>query len=72
LGVAADEIRQVERSWFRGHVYNLDTLGGWYFGNAILTHNCRCALLPGDIHGWSLPVPVPALMPPAMEMLTGR
>jgi hypothetical protein len=33
---------------------------------------CRCALLPGDIHGWSLPVPVPALMPPAMEMLTGR
>lgn len=42
LDVAADEIVHVERYGFEGHVYNLDTNMGWYVGNGILTHNCRC------------------------------
>ncbi len=30
---------------FSGHVYNLETVEGWYFANGIVTHNCECALL---------------------------
>jgi SPP1 gp7 family putative phage head morphogenesis protein len=29
-----------------GHVYNLETVGGWYVAGSIITHNCRCDLLP--------------------------
>jgi hypothetical protein len=29
-----------------GHIYNLETMGGWYVANSIITHNCRCDLLP--------------------------
>jgi hypothetical protein len=31
---------------FVGHVFNLQTEGGWYLANSIITHNCRCDLLP--------------------------
>ncbi len=31
---------------FSGHVYNLETESGYYFANSIITHNCRCYLLP--------------------------
>lgn len=33
---------QVKRSSFAGHVYNLQTVGGWYVAEGIITHNCRC------------------------------
>jgi hypothetical protein len=29
-----------------GHVYNLETEGGWYLASSIITHNCRCDVLP--------------------------
>ena len=31
---------------FAGHVYNLETDGGWYVANSIIAHNCRCDVLP--------------------------
>jgi hypothetical protein len=40
--VAADEITDLDRRMFHGHVYNLETVGGWYVSNSIITHNCRC------------------------------
>lgn len=33
---------------------------------------CRCALMPGDIHGWTLPVPEPSSLPAAISTFTGR
>lgn len=30
-----------------GHVYNLETVDGWFVANGIIVHNCRCSLLPG-------------------------
>jgi hypothetical protein len=27
-------------------VFNLDTVDGWYIGNSIITHNCRCVEVP--------------------------
>jgi hypothetical protein len=47
--MAADEVVEVNRSEFRGYVYNLETRDGWYVADGIVTHNCRCAwrtLLP--------------------------
>jgi len=32
----------VGRELYTGHVYNLETVGGWYASNGIITHNCRC------------------------------
>ncbi|HET9893695.1 MAG TPA: hypothetical protein VFQ44_01930 [Streptosporangiaceae bacterium] len=46
--IAPDEIVNIERQRFRGHVYNLDTGQGWYFANAIVSHNCRCVLTSDD------------------------
>lgn len=45
--VAPDDLVYVERHAYRGHVYNLDTVDGWYISNGIITHNCRCAIVPG-------------------------
>jgi 2'-5' RNA ligase len=47
-GVTTDEIVRVRREPFSGHVYNLDTSQGWYIGNSIVTHNCRCGPAPAD------------------------
>jgi hypothetical protein len=49
--VAADQVVQVRRYPFSGHVYNLDTVGGYYIGNGIITHNCRCVTVSasGDL-----------------------
>lgn len=44
--VAPDEIVNVKQDVVTTHVYNLEAANGWYIGNGILTHNCRCALLP--------------------------
>lgn len=35
-------VKVVRRTSWRGHVYNLETVGGWYSGNNIIVHNCRC------------------------------
>jgi len=34
---------KVNRSWFSGHVYNLQTENGWYVAGTILAHNCSCS-----------------------------
>ncbi len=42
--VALHEVRDIQRRWFSGHVYNLETGEGWYTANDIASHNCRCVL----------------------------
>ena len=41
--VALDHVVGVDVVPFHGVVYNLQTIGGWYIANSIITHNCRCA-----------------------------
>lgn len=44
-----DNIIFIERKSTQGsfiHVYNLETEGGWYFANGIITHNCRHSFYP--------------------------
>lgn len=40
------QVTGVGKREFSGHVYNLSTAHGWYFANAILTHNCLCDIEP--------------------------
>jgi hypothetical protein len=40
--VAADHVVRVKRESFAGHVYNLQTGGGWYVASEYIVHNCRC------------------------------
>lgn len=55
--VATAKVVQVERRAWAGHVYNLETTGGWYVAQGIIVHNCSCrytwiytlAALPEDI-----------------------
>jgi hypothetical protein len=42
IDVQADEVVEVRRYPFRGHVYSLQTTDGWYLSNGIATHNCPC------------------------------
>lgn len=44
--VAFDQVVDVDRYAFHGMVYNLETEGGWYIANGIITHNCRCTIEP--------------------------
>lgn len=44
--VGTDRVVDVFRRDFSGHVYNLQTVDGWYAANGIVTHNCRCARAP--------------------------
>jgi hypothetical protein len=44
--VQLDQVIEVRRYPFIGHVYNLETTEGWYIGNGIVSHNCRCELVP--------------------------
>lgn len=36
------KIGRISRREFAGHVFNLETAGGWYSANGIIAHNCRC------------------------------
>lgn len=45
-GVQFDRLTRVEVREFRGQVYNLQSSVGWYEANGILTHNCRCVVVP--------------------------
>src|SRR6266566_159305 len=42
--ILSDKIIRDERRDFSGHVYNLQTGGGWYIAEGIIAHNCRCAV----------------------------
>ncbi len=44
--IIPDRILKVSRRHFSGHVYNLQTSTGWYIAEGIITHNCRCTLIP--------------------------
>lgn len=44
--VAPDQIVNVDRYPWRGHVFNLQTTPGWYAANAIVVHNCTHDLRP--------------------------
>lgn len=39
--IGLDYIVSVDRDFFSGHVYNLETDDGYYVANGIITHNCR-------------------------------
>jgi hypothetical protein len=46
-----DQVVSIDVREFAGHVYNLETGGGWYTANSIIVHNCQCTTiphLPGD------------------------
>ena len=48
--VSLDQVSRVERRDWSGHVYNLQSGGGWYLASNLIVHNCRCsttAYLPG-------------------------
>ena len=44
--VTTAKVERVTRNEFAGHVFNLQTVDGWYFANSIVAHNCICDLLP--------------------------
>lgn len=44
--VSTDQVVSVRRTPFRGHVYNLQTVSGYFLANGVPTHNCRCARMP--------------------------
>jgi len=41
--------RLLERYSKDGHVYNLETDGGFYLANGLVTSNCRCVLSVAEI-----------------------
>jgi HK97 family phage portal protein len=46
LEVESDEVESVDiRSAWNGHVYNLQTKGGYYIASGYIVHNCRCTLI---------------------------
>ncbi len=48
--VFSDKVVDVKRVSFSGHVFNLETEEGYYIAEGILTHNCRCVLVPAPPH----------------------
>lgn len=44
--ILLDNIVNIDVRSFTGHVYNLETSGGWYVAQGIVVHNCRCILSP--------------------------
>ncbi|MGW6658847.1 phage minor capsid protein [Rhodococcus sp. NPDC055024] len=48
--VTEDEIVDIDRRVFAGHVYNLESGDGWYTADSVIVHNCRhthTLLVPG-------------------------
>ena len=66
--VGVDRVAELRRhcDW-SGHVYNLETVDGWYFANGIIAHNCRCALAPAAIGAVTLAA-VPVLVKNAADL----
>lgn len=44
--IKIDRITDVDVIKKSCHVYNLETENGWYIANGIITHNCRCLIIP--------------------------
>lgn len=44
--VHLDHVLSVRKFDYTGHVYNFSTLSGLYVADDIITHNCRCSLVP--------------------------
>lgn len=44
--IELDRVVRVTQRSFAGHVYNLETVGGWYVADGIIAHNCKCVMLP--------------------------
>lgn len=44
--VFTDEVAEVGKRRFAGHVFNLETEGGFYSANGIVVHNCRSSVAP--------------------------
>ncbi len=44
--VALDQVVSVECRDFSGHVYNLETEGGYYTAGGVIVHNCRGSTVP--------------------------
>jgi hypothetical protein len=44
LGMTACEIVEINRFTGDHDVFNLETTRGWYIGNGIAQHNCRCSM----------------------------
>ena len=38
----AERVIDVKRTFYNGHVYNLQTATSWYIANGLSIHNCRC------------------------------
>lgn len=49
VDVSIDCVLDVSVRAFDGHVYNLQTVNGWYSANGIIVHNCRCSAVPALI-----------------------
>jgi hypothetical protein len=47
--IFVDNVVSVDRQFFSGHVYNLETEDGFYFADGILCHNCRCTAIPAGV-----------------------
>lgn len=63
--ILLDEIVNIDVKAFSGHVYNLETSGGWYIAEGIVVHNCRCILspIPKTFKDLGLNIPEPKLAP---------
>lgn len=46
--VCIDYVTIARPRFYRGHVYDLSTGGGWYVANDIIVHNCDCRVVAGD------------------------
>ena len=40
--VSPDKVLDVRNFEWRGHVYDLQSMDGWFYSNDIIVHNCRC------------------------------
>jgi hypothetical protein len=46
FGVETEQVTSVIVRKYSGHVYNFSSLGNVYVSNGIVSHNCRCDILP--------------------------
>lgn len=47
--VSLDQVVSLVVKKFVGHVYNLETVVGYYSANGIITHNCYCSWVPSGV-----------------------